>query len=101
MDPKDQRWAWLSPSGLGSAISRAHAIPKRAMPHLVGRGGSIIRQIEDILGLIVGVVDGRDGTASVTVFGPRERVDLAKPIIQCVSEGGRSILTRLKNSIVV
>ena len=61
----------------------------------------MIRKIEEILGLIVGVVDGRDGTASVTVFGPRERVDLAKPIIQCVSEGGRSILTRLKNLLVV
>ena len=100
-DLRDRQWAWLSPSGLGSAVSRAHAIPKRAVPHLVGRGGSMIRKIEEILGLIVGVVDGRDGTASVTVFGPRERVDLAKPVIQCVSEGGRSILTRLRNLLVV
>ena len=61
----------------------------------------MIRQIEDILGLIVGVVDGRDGNASIIVFRPREGVDLTLPIIQCVSEGGRSILTRLKNRIVV
>ena len=101
VEKTDRQWAWLSPSGLGSAVSRALAIPKRAVPHLVGRGGSMIRQMEDILGLIVGVVDGRDGQASVTVFGPRERVDLALPVIQCVSEGGRSILTRLKNRIVV
>ena len=101
VEKTDRQWAWLSPSGLGSAVSRALAIPKSAAPHLVGRGGSMIRQMEDILGLIVGIVDGRDGKASVTVFGPRERVDLALPVIQCVSEGGRSILTRLKNRIVV
>ena len=99
--PTDRQWAWLSPSGLGSAVSRALAIPKRVVPHLVGRGGSMIRQIEDILGLIVGVVDGGDGNASVTVFGPQDRVDLAMPVIQCVSEGGRSILTRLRNRMVV
>ena len=56
----------------------------------------MIREIESILGLIVGVVDGGDGGSTVTVFGPEERVDLARPVIECVAGGGRSILRHLE-----
>ena len=70
LTPGDQQWAWLTPTGLGVAVSRAFALPRHAVPHVVGRGGSLIRQIESILGLIVGVVDGSEGGSTVTVFGP-------------------------------
>ena len=56
----------------------------------------MIRQIEAILGLIVGVVDGSEGGSTVTVFGPAERVDWAQPVIECVARGGRSILRHLE-----
>ena len=94
--PGDQHWAWLTPAGLGAAVSRAFALPRHAVPHVVGRGGSLIRQIESILGLIVGVVDGGEGESTVTVFGPEERVDWARPVIECVARGGRSILRHLE-----
>ena len=94
--PGDQHWAWLTPAGLGAAVSRAFALPRHAVPHVVGRGGSLIRQIESILGLIVGVVDGGEGGSTVTVFGPEERVDWARPVIECVARGGRSILRHLE-----
>ena len=94
--PGDQQWAWLTPTGLGAAVSRAFALPRHAVPHVVGKGGSLIRQIEAIMGLIVGVVDGSDGGSTVTVFGPAERVDWAQPVIECVARGGRSILRHLE-----
>ena len=94
--PGDQQWAWLTPTGLGAVVSRTFALPRHAVPHIVGRGGSLIRQIEAILGLIVGVVDGSEGGSTVTVFGPAERVDWAQPVIECVARGGRSILRHLE-----
>ena len=94
--PGDQQWAWLTPTGLGAAVSRAFALPRHAVPHVVGRGGSLIRKIESILGLIVGVVDGGEGGSTVTVFGPEGRVDWARPVIECVARGGRSILCHLE-----
>ena len=94
--PGDHHWAWLTPAGLGAAVSRAFALPRHAVPHVVGRGGSLIRQIESILGLIVGVVDGGEGGSTVIVFGPEERVDWAQPVIECVARGGCSILRHLE-----
>ena len=55
----------------------------------------MIREIEELLGLIVGVVDGGDGGSTLTVFGPEERVDWARPVIECVAGGGRSILRHM------
>ena len=92
---QDPRWAWLTPSGLGGAVSRAFTIPKTRVPHVVGRGGSMIRRIESHLGLILGVLDGSDGKSRIMVFGPEERVDFARPVIECVAQGGWSILHRL------
>ena len=94
--PKDQQWAWLTPTGLGVAVLHAFALPHHAVLHVVGRGGSLIRQIESILGLIGGVVDRGEGGSTVTVFGPEERVDWAWPVMECVARGGRSILRHLE-----
>ena len=92
--PGDQQWASLSPTRLGAPVSRAFALPRHAVPHVVGRGGLLIRQIESILGLIVGVVDGGEG--GNTVFGPEERMDWARLVVECVARGGRSILRHLE-----
>ena len=62
----------------------------------MGRGGSLIRQIESILGLTVGVVHGVEGGNTVFVFGLEEQVDWARPVIECVARGGRSILCHLE-----
>ena len=94
--PGDQRWAWLLPTGMGATVSHAFILPQQAIPYVVWRGGSLIRQIESILGLIVGVVDGGEGGSTVIVFRPEARVDWAQPAIECVGRGGRSILHHLE-----
>ena len=94
--PGDQQWAWLTPTGLGAAVLRAFALPRHVVPYVVGRGRSLIHQIESIWGLIVGVVDGSEGGSTVIVFGPAERADWARPVIECAARGGRSILRHLE-----
>ena len=68
-------------------------VPRRAIPHLVGKGGSTIRQIEELTGIIVGVAEGE---AMVTLFGPASRVMAARPVIQCLARGAGSLLSRLR-----
>ncbi len=94
--PRSQ-WAWLSPVGLGEAEVREVAVPKRAVPHLVGKGGSMIRSLEDHLGIIVGVADGVDEGAIVTLFGPAPRIEAARPILEGVGKGAWSRVSRIRH----
>ena len=89
-------WSWLSPSGLEEAEVQELLVPRRAIPHLVGKGGSTIRQIEELTGIIVGVADTAEGEAMVTLFGLALRVTAARLVIQCLARGGRSLLSRLR-----
>ena len=70
-------------------------MPRSSVPHLVGRGGRTIELIENLLGIIVGVGDGGEGEARVTLWGPRDRLDGGRQVIDCVVRGGRSLLRRL------
>ena len=72
------------------------SVPRRAIPHLEGKGGSTIRQIEELTGIIVGVADTAEGEAMVTLFGPASRVTAARPVIQCLARGAGSLLSRLR-----
>ena len=90
-------WAWLTPAGLGAAELTELQVPRSSVPHLVGRGGRTIELIENVLGLIVGVGDGGDGQARVTLWGPKDRLDGGKQVVDCVVQGGRSLLCRLSS----
>ena len=70
-------------------------VPRRAIPHLVGKGGSTIHQIEECMGIIVGVADTAEGEVMVTLFGPASRVTAARLVIQCLARGAGSLLSRL------
>lgn len=76
-------------------FTRLGPSPTRSPPRR-GEGGSLIRQIESILGLIVGVVGGGEGGSTMPGFGPEERVDWAGPVIECVARVCRSILRHLE-----
>ena len=90
-------WGWLTPEGLGDADRREATVPRSAVPHLVGRRGQTVRVAEDALGVLIGVIDGTDDQATVTLIGPLAQVVLATEVIAALAVGARSILTRLIN----
>ena len=89
-------WGWLSPAGLTTAVEDAVPVATHAVRHLVGKGGGTARLIEEICGVIVGVGDRGDGEAYVALFGPEQRVDAARAIVEAVARGAWSLPHRLK-----
>ena len=89
------RWGWLTPTGLGAADRREVSVPRSAVAHLVGRGGQMVRAAEDALGVLIGIMDGTDDQATVSLIGPQEQVVLAREVVSALAVGARSILTRL------
>ena len=95
---KKDVWAWLTPLGLAQAQSAVVPVPKRVVPHLVGKGGATIRMIEELIGTIIGVTDGDDGLASISITGPQQRVTAARAMIQAAAGGGAwSLFHRIKD----
>lgn len=91
------RWGWLTPVGLAQAETAAVPVPRGAVAHLVGRGGRTIRMIEDTIGVIIGITDGDDGRASVSLVGPQEMVAAARALIEAAVGGGvLSLLQRIQ-----
>ena len=80
---------------MGDADRRKVTVPRSAVPHLVGRRGQTVRAAEDALGVLIGVIDGTDDQATVTLIGPLAQVVLAREVIAALAVGARSILTRL------
>ena len=93
--------AKLTPTGLGAAERKELQVSRHAVPHLVGRGGNTIRQMEEIMGIILGVADGEEGEVCVSLFGPRERLDWAQKVVECVAKGARSLLRHLQATRLV
>ena len=67
-----------------------------AVRHMVGKGGGTTRLIKDISNIIVRVDDRGDGEAYVVLFGPEQRVDAARAIVEAVARGVWSLPHRLK-----
>ena len=57
-----------------------------------------MRAVEDALGVLIGIIDGTDDQATVTLIGPLAQVVLAREVIPALAVGARSILTRLIKS---
>ena len=55
---------------MGDADRQEVTVPRSAVPHLVGRRGQTVRVAEDALGVLIGVIDGPDDQATVTLIGP-------------------------------
>lgn len=93
---KEGRWSWLSPSGLEEVEVQELSVPRRAIPHLVGKGGSTVHLIEELTSTIVGVENTDEGKAVVTPFGPALRVTAVWLVIQHLARGPGSLLCRLR-----
>ena len=89
------RWGWLMPEGLGTANRWEVTVPRSAVSHLVGRRGQTVWAAEDALGVLIGIIDGTDDQAIVTLIGLLLQVVLAREVITALVVGARSILTRL------
>ena len=89
------RWGWFTPEGLGTTAWWEVSVPRSAVPHLVGRRGETVRTVENALGVLIGIIDGTDDQATVTLIGPLAQVVLAKEVVTALAVGARSILSRL------
>ena len=70
-----------SPEGLHPPLDRAR-----------GRG---IRQAEESLGLLIGLMDRAQGDATVTLIGPEEKLEMGAAVVTALGQGVRSVLGRL------
>ena len=93
--PDPRRWEWLTPEGLATAAHRAVTVPRASIPHLIGRGGRGIRQAEESLGLLIGLMDRAQGDATVTLIGPEEKLEMGAAVVTALGQGVRSVLGRL------
>ena len=48
------------------------------------------------MGVVLGVTDGPDGCAVVSMVGPLARLELARRVVEIVSKGANSLLDRLE-----
>ena len=85
----------MSPTGLPTDARRAVPIPRASVPHLMGRGGRGSRRAEESLGLLIGVMDGVEGDAIVTLIGPAARLDFGAAVVGALVTGARSVLARI------
>ena len=88
--------SWLSPASLTTAVEDAVPVAAHTVCHLVGKGGGTTRLIEDICSVIVAVGDRGDGEAYIALFGPEQRMDAARVIVEAVARGAWSLPHCLK-----
>ena len=59
---------------LATAMRRMVLVPKALVPHLTGRRGRGICQMEDSLGLLIDIMDGIEGDTAVTLISPENKL---------------------------
>ena len=93
-DPTSRRspLEWLLPAGLQAAGHATFEVAGRALRHIIGRGGTTIHRLEAGLGVLVGVVDSPEGSATVSLCGPPGRLATAEAVIRLMSQGHQSLL---------
>ena len=67
------------------------------IPHIIGRGGRVIRRIEAVCGVFLTLRDLQDGRHEVFISGPRPACILAEFAIDMLCDGHHSVLTTLSS----
>ena len=67
------------------------------VPHIIDRGGRVIRRIEAVCGVFLTLKDLRDGRHEVFISGPRPAYVLAEFAIEMLCDGHHSVLTTLSS----
>ena len=68
---------------------------KRTAPHVIGRGGRILRRIEDFCGVFLSLRDVAPDAVELTIFGPLRGCALARFIGEMLNEGIYSVIDTL------
>ena len=88
-------WDWLSPGGFSSAGMVEAQLPRTRIAHVIGKGGSKIRRLEEHFGVCIGVHDSTKDEATISVIGPSMQLDFVLFVIRGLAQGASSILTHL------
>ena len=67
------------------------------VPHIIGRGGRVIRRIETVCGVFLTLRDRGDGKHEMMISGPRPACIFAEFAIELLSDGHHSALTTLSS----
>ena len=68
-----------------------------AVPHIIGRGGKVIRKIEQICGVFLSLRDIINGGHEMCITGPRPACIMAEFAIELLSNGQHSALDTLSS----
>lgn len=88
--------SWLTPGGLCLAEQGTFEVPRTSLRFVIGRGGGTIRRLEAALGVLIGAIDGTEGTARVSLCSPGPRLAMAERVVRLVAAGHRSIVSRVE-----
>ena len=89
-------WGWLWIDGGVGASQASTPVPRASIPHLVGKEGKRVRQLEELLGCLISIGEkGPGGHQTVTLCGPPGRLARGKEVIWMVTEGFHSVVDRL------
>ena len=73
------------------------AVEHSAVPHIIGRKGRVIRQLEDVCGVFLTLQDLGDSMHEMYITGPRQSCILAEFAIDLLGSGQHSVLTTLSS----
>ena len=72
-------------------------VSRRSVPHILGKQGRAIREIEDVCGVLLGVRDSDEQEAVISMVGPSDRLPFAEFVIETMARGIVSILPQLRH----
>ena len=72
-------------------------VDSRDVPHIIGRGGRTIRQLETVCGVFLTLTDLTEGEHEMLITGPRPACILAEFAMELLSSGHHSALSTLRS----
>ena len=72
-------------------------VAAHSVPHIIGRGGCIIREIETMCRVFLTLTDLKEGGHEILISGPRRACIFAELAIELLSSGHHSALTTLSS----
>ena len=84
-----------APIGDEEMIRHSMTFLKSTAPHVIGRGGRMLRRIEDFCGVFLSLSDVSSDTVMVTMYGSMRGCALAQCIGEMLTEGIYSVIDTL------
>ena len=84
-----------APIGDDEMIRHSMTFVKSTAPHVIGRGGRMLRRIEDFCGVFLSLFDVSSDTVMLTMYGSMRGCALAQCIGEMLTEGIYSVIDTL------